>query len=144
MTHIPYVFNQTGLTLPVSQRFQKYIRTLAEQNKVSEMTSAIVLNFRDPDYNVSSGGFHPVEMRFIRQQDQWLFDYVTDFSYIGQVYPELEKDIDFSWSGGYVYHHLAGDIEKSEQGALWKLWESNFMEYLTMGVYQVTVTEEGK
>lgn len=144
MTQIPYVFNQTGLTLPVSQRFHKYIRTLAEQNRLSEMTSAIVLNFRDPDYSSSSGGFHPVEMRFIHREGQWFFDYVTDFSYMGQVYPELEKDTDFSWSGGYVYHHLAGDIERPEQCDLWTLWENNFMEYLAMGVYQVTVTQEGK
>ncbi|MEN1933506.1 DUF2787 family protein [Escherichia coli] len=51
----------------------------------------MVINFRDPDYSAESGGFHPVEMRFIRQDNEWYFDYVTDFSYMGRVYPELEK-----------------------------------------------------
>ena len=56
---------------------------------------------------------------------------------------ELEKEIDFCWSGHYVFHYLFGDISLvSEKNELWSLWESNFMEYLSMGIYRVTVTVE--
>ncbi|HCB2870677.1 TPA: DUF2787 family protein, partial [Escherichia coli] len=89
------------------------------------------------------GGFHPVEIRFIRKNNEWYFDYVTDFSYMGRVYPELEKEIDFCWSGNYVFHYLIGDISlAAERNELWSLWERNFMEYLSMGIYRVTVTVE--
>ncbi|WP_089534904.1 DUF2787 family protein, partial [Escherichia coli] len=106
-------------------------------------TEAVVINFRDPDYSAESGGFHPVEIRFIRKNNEWYFDYVTDFSYMGRVYPELEKEIDFCWSGNYVFHYLIGDISlAAERNELWSLWERNFMEYRSMGIYRVTVTVE--
>ena len=55
----------------------------------------------------------------------------------------LEKEIDFCWSGNYVFHYLIGDISlAAERNELWSLWERNFMEYLSMGIYRVTVTVE--
>lgn len=138
-----YVLKQAGLSLPVTKRFQQNIAEILEKQSLSQSTCAVVINFRDPDYSAESGGFHPVEMRFIRQDNEWYFDYITDFSYMGRVYPELEKEMDFCWSGHYVFHYLAGDISlATERKDLWSLWEGNFMEYLTMGVYRVTVTEE--
>ncbi|HAV8941038.1 TPA: DUF2787 domain-containing protein [Escherichia coli] len=117
--------------------------TLLANQVLQKITEAVVINFRDPDYSAESGGFHPVEMRFIRKNNEWYFDYVTDFSYMGRVYPELEKEIDFCWSGNYVFHYLIGDISlAAERNELWSLWERNFMEYLSMGIYRVTVTVE--
>ncbi|MEF7129520.1 DUF2787 family protein [Escherichia coli] len=138
-----YALKQAGLTLPVTKEFQQHITTLLANQVLQKITEAVVINFRDPDYSAESGGFHPVEMRFIRQDNEWYFDYVTDFSYMGRVYPELEKEIDFCWSGNYVFHYLIGDISlAAERNELWSLWERNFMEYLSMGIYQVTVTVE--
>ncbi|HGY7862058.1 TPA: DUF2787 family protein, partial [Escherichia coli] len=49
----------------------------------------------------------------------------------------------FCWSGNYVFHYLIGDISlAAERNELWSLWERNFMEYLSMGIYRVTVTVE--
>lgn len=62
----------------------------------------MVGNFRDPDYSARIRGFHPVEIQFIRKNNEWYFDYVTDFSYMGRVYPELEKKIDFAGRGVYL------------------------------------------
>ena len=137
------VLKQAGLTLPVTKQFQQHIATLLSEHALKTKVRAVVINFHDPDYSVESGGFHPVEMRFIHKDDEWYFDYVTDFSFMGRVYPELEKEIDFCWSGHYVFHYLAGDISlAAEKNDLWSLWESNFMEYLSMDIYRVTVTEE--
>ncbi|EGG4117540.1 DUF2787 domain-containing protein [Salmonella enterica] len=134
---------QARLRLPVTNHFQQKISTILDEQSLQKTTRTIVINFRDPDYSAEMGGFHPVEMCFIRNDDGWYFDYVTDFSYMGQVYPELEKEIDFCWSGNYVYHYLTGDISLVEEAnELWLLWESNFMDYLEMNVYQVTVTQE--
>ncbi|CAK0732741.1 DUF2787 family protein [Escherichia coli] len=138
-----YALKQAGLILPVTKEFQQHITTLLTNQVLQKITEAVVINFRDPDYSAESGGFHPVEMRFIRQDNEWYFDYVTDFSYMGRVYPELEKEMDFCWSGQYVFHYLAGDISlAAERNELWSLWEGNFMEYLAMDVYQITVTQE--
>lgn len=138
-----YALKQAGLSLPVTKRFQHNIAEILEKQSLSQSICAVVVNFRDPDYSAESGGFHPVEMRFIRKDNEWYFDYVTDFSYMGRVYPELEKEIDFCWSGHYVFHYLAGDIPLTAQmNELWSLWEGNFIEYLAMGGYRITVTEE--
>ncbi|WP_230964499.1 DUF2787 family protein [Enterobacter roggenkampii] len=41
------------------------------------------------------------------------------------------------------FHYLAGDISlAAERNELWSLWEGNFMDYLSMGIYRVTVTVE--
>ncbi|MCV5533226.1 DUF2787 family protein [Escherichia coli] len=38
---------------------------------------------------------------------------------------------------------MAGDISlAAERNELWSLWEGNFMDYLSMGIYRVTVTVE--
>uniref|UniRef100_UPI001E3F12B7 DUF2787 family protein n=1 Tax=Escherichia coli TaxID=562 RepID=UPI001E3F12B7 len=81
-----YVLKQAGLTLPVTKLFQQHIVTLLAEQSQQTSVRAVVINFRDPDYSAESGGFHPVEMRFIRQDNEWYFDYVTDFSYMGRVY----------------------------------------------------------
>lgn len=90
-----YALKQAGLTLPVTKLFQQHIATLLAEQSQQTSVRAVVINFRDPDYSAESGGFHPVEMRFIRRDNEWYFDYVTDFSYMGRVYPELEKEMDF-------------------------------------------------
>lgn len=138
-----YALKQAGLSLPVTKQFEQRIAEILTQQSLQTITRAVVINFRDPDYSAEASGFHPVEMRFVRQEDGWYFDYITDFSYMGQVYPELEKEMDFCWSGRYVFHYLIGDIAlAAESNELWSLWEGNFMEYLAMDAYRITVTQE--
>ena len=73
-----YVLKQAGLTLPVTKLFQQHIATLLAEQSQQTSVRAVVINFRDPDYSAESGGFHPVEMRYIHKDDEWYFDYVTD------------------------------------------------------------------
>ncbi|WP_249436505.1 DUF2787 family protein [Escherichia coli] len=137
------VFKQSGLNLPMSQAFiaiLKSIISLSSQNKVNH--HGVILNFRDPQYTAENGGFHPVEIRLIRCNDGWYFDYLTDFSFIGAVWPELEKEMDISWSQGYVWHYLMGDLEHEEGEALFELWQRNFTQYWKMKIYTVSVQWE--
>ena len=134
-----YALKQAGLTLPVTKEFQQHITTLLANQVLQKITEAVVINFRDPDYSAESGGFHPVEMRFIRQDNEWYFDYVTDFSYMGRVYPELEKEIDISWSQQYVFLAYVGDLPVNAGRELFELWQSNFIQYHAMNVYTITV-----
>lgn len=94
-----YALKQAGLTLPVTKEFQQHITTLLANQVLQKITEAVVINFRDPDYSTESGGFHPVEIRFIRKNNEWYFDYVTDFSYMGRVYPDWKKKLIFAGRG---------------------------------------------
>lgn len=131
---------QSGLHLPVSRTF---IKIIVEYLPPPPLTPpAVTLNFRDPKYSAESGGFHPVEIRLIHHADVWYFDYLTDFSYMGGPWPELEKELDISWSQSYVWHYLMGDIDIEEGGALFELWQRNFIHYWKMKIYTVSVHQE--
>lgn len=96
----------------------------------------VVLNFRDPNYDAESGGFHPVEIRISAAGS---LVYVTDFAFIGRGYSaELCKEIDFDF-GVRQFQHF-GRIYPINMGAdLYQLWQENFISYYQMQVYSVTV-----
>mgnify|MGYP001300209735 CR=1 FL=1 len=95
----------------------------------------VVLNFRDPDYDAESGGFHPVE---IRVSAAGSLVYVTDFAYVGVGYcAELCKELDFDF--GLRLFQVFGQESKIEAGAeMFALWQENFISYYQMQVYSVT------
>lgn len=132
--------HQSGLHLPVSRAFIKIIAEYLPPPPL--ILPAVTLNFRDPKYSAESGGFHPVEIRLTRHADGWYFDYVTDFSYMGHPWPELEKEFDVCWSQRYIWHTLTGDTDTEEGGALFELWQRNFIRYCRMKIYTVTVQPE--
>lgn len=139
--------HQSGLRLPIAQAFsQLLLHELNNSviNSAIDLTAvrAVTLNFRDPLYSAETGGFHPVEIRLLRLHEQWLFDYVTDFSFMGNYYPELEKELDICWSQGYVYHFMMGDIDEEEGGAMFELWQRNFIQYHKMKCYEVSIQWE--
>ncbi|HFM2882977.1 TPA: DUF2787 family protein, partial [Escherichia coli] len=101
--------------------------------------TAVSLLFKDQCYSTEKGGYHPVEIRLISRNDEWYFDYITDFSYMGVVYPELEKEIDISWSQQYVFLAYVGDLPVNAGRELFELWQSNFIQYHAMNVYTITV-----
>ncbi|HFE7524802.1 TPA: DUF2787 family protein, partial [Salmonella enterica subsp. enterica serovar Newport] len=104
--------------------------------------NAVTLLFKDLSYSAEAGGFHPVEIRLISRNDEWYFDYITDFSYMGVVYPELEKEIDISWSQQYVFLAYAGDLPVDAGRELFELWQSSFIQYHAMNAYTITVLWE--
>lgn len=131
---------QAGLLLPVSPAFTAILACYIPDT--APEPSAITVNFRDPEYSAEEGGFHPVEVRLTRGAEGWYFDYLTDFSFRGHPWPELEKELDISWSHQYVWHSLCGDLDTEEGGALFELWQRNFIRYWRMRIYQATVTTE--
>ncbi|WP_429066191.1 DUF2787 family protein [Aeromonas bestiarum] len=137
------IVQPAGLVLPVTQKLLKMlIKETGNSSANTPPVVAVTLNFRDPDYDPDRGGYHPVEIRLINQGETWCFDYVTDFGYVGQVYPELEKIIDISWSQNYVWFNLTGDLSLREGRELYRLWETNFLSYHADGVYTISVQWE--
>ncbi|ELA9204212.1 DUF2787 family protein [Vibrio alginolyticus] len=138
-------FDVERLLLPVSVDLQDALnRVISESGKWTPMIQSVVINFRDSSYNAESrSGFHPVEIRLVRLYDQWIFDYITDFAYCGGPYPELVKEVDFNFSSGTASFSYVPElpITSSEVMEFYSMWESNFLSYVEMGVFdEIKVT----
>ncbi|MEZ8789287.1 DUF2787 family protein [Vibrio splendidus] len=136
-------FSKNKLTLPVSVDLQDTLnRVITDSGKWTPMIQSVVINFREKSYCPENGGYHPVEIRITRLNDQWIFDYITDFSYCGLM-PELEKEIDFDFGHGVAYIRYMGEVPITESSVaeFYSMWESNFLSYVEMGVFdEIKVT----
>lgn len=128
--------HQDDYFLPVKQVLTDLLfKEMGERPSMKSKLLAVSIIFRDIHQSSDQGGYHPVEIRLNFNNDQFSFDYITDFAYMGHVYPELEKQIDFSWSQRYVFCAGVGDLYHTEGCELFELWQSNFINYWQMGVY---------
>ncbi|ELZ1261644.1 DUF2787 domain-containing protein [Vibrio fluvialis] len=138
------VFNTERFLLPVRIDLQDALnRVISKSGKWTPMIQSVVFNFRDSSYSSENGGFHPVEIRLVRCNDQWIFDYITDFAYCGGPYPELVKEVDFNFSSGTASFSYVPDlpITSNDVAELYSMWESNFLSYVEMGVFdEIKVT----
>ena len=136
------IFNRDGISLPVSQALlillsQEAERTELDLNRCTQLT----FHFRNSGYSAEQGGVHPVEIRLVRGLDDWLFDYVTDFSYQG-LGPdaELYKELDFNFLDGEHYLQGWGPLPPTEAHELFHMWQNSFLAYAQLGFFTVTVT----
>ncbi len=105
------IIHQECYSLPVKQALIDLLfKEMGDSPPHKTRITAVSLLFKDLTYSAERGGYHPVEIRLISRNDEWHFDYITDFSYIGTVYPELEKEIDISWGQQYVFLAHVGDL----------------------------------
>jgi hypothetical protein len=137
-------FNTEGLYLAVSDKLMTMLDLQANLSGTdTNDTTDIIFNFRDADYSADLGGYHPVEIRLVKIGDQWRFDYITDFSYQGYgEMAELGKDIDFDISGNSVFQLYCGITPLIDAGDLYAVWQSNFISYVEMQIFTVTVTTD--
>lgn len=100
-----------------------------------------VLNFRDPEYDLMTGGYHPVEISVSRDGS---IQYITDFALCGcPPHVELCKEIDFDFSLRR-FQHISREFPIQQGRELYGLWEENFISYYESGVYRVDVTAGGE
>ncbi|MFM5181228.1 DUF2787 domain-containing protein [Aeromonas veronii] len=135
-------FCRDGFALPVTPAFLTQLhQALANTTLDLERLTQLTFNFRSPTYSPEQGGVHPVEVRLIRGLDGWLFDYVTDFSYqgLGQD-AELCKELDFNFLDDEHYLQGWGPMQRAEAHELFSLWQSNFLTYVQMEYFTVTVS----
>ena len=107
--------------------------------------AAITFNFRDPDYSAETGGYHPVEIRISRRESSFIFDYFTDFSYVGSGWDiELAKEIDFDCQYGFLGMRHGKPVHLALAGDFYRLFEANFLSYYQLDVFNVEISlEEG-
>ncbi|MEZ9747571.1 DUF2787 family protein [Vibrio splendidus] len=136
-------FSKNKLTLPVSVDLQDTLnRVISESGKWTPMIQSVVFSFHQKSYSPENGGYHPVEIRITRLNDQWIFDYITDFSYCGLM-PELEKEIDFDFGHGVAYIRYMGEVPITESSVaeFYSMWETNFLSYIGMDCFdEIKVT----
>ncbi len=96
----------------------------------------LVVHFRDPNYSREMGGFHPVEIA-LNACGELL--YITDFAYVGtEPFIELAKELDFDFQCGR-FQQFSREYPLREGRAMFELWQSNFLTYLEMDAYEITV-----
>ena len=137
-------FHRDGFALPVCQALLTLLSQEAERTDLDlGRCTQLTFNFRNPGYSAEQGGVHPVEIRLVRGLDDWLVDYVTDFSYqgLGQD-AELCKELDFNFLDDEHYLQGWGPIQRSEAHELFTLWQTNFVAYCRMAYFTVTVSGE--
>ncbi len=131
-------FNVERLLLPVSVDLQDVLNIIVDRShKLTSSTQSLVINFRDSTYSAESGGYHPVEIRLVKTGEQWVFDYITDFSYVGYPYPELVKEVDFDFSSGLAnfLYQFEESITDEQVHEFYSIWESNFLSYVEMDAF---------
>ena len=136
------ISNQDGISLPVSQALLILLNQEAERTNLDLVRcTQLTFHFRNPGYSAEQGGVHPVEIRLVRGLDDWLFDYVTDFSYqgLGQD-AELCKELDFNFLDGVHVMQGWGPLRLAEARELFALWQRNFIAYCGLECFSVTVS----
>ncbi|MFM4995568.1 DUF2787 family protein [Aeromonas sanarellii] len=132
-----------GLQTLLEQAISSALEDFPDEIPDSTSPAALTLNYRDPDYSATTGGYHPVEIRLERWDDGWHLRYVTDFAYIGQGWcAELAKELDFDFSMEEYTHSLMGEMSLAEAHEWFELWQLNFCCYVQMDVFTLTVTPD--
>ena len=143
----------TASTLPVSKKLHKLLSEQLTVHLLSNETLAtsrcryLVFNFRDKSYSADAGGFHPVEIATCHTSTgEWSIEYITDFAYMGNHYPKLERNLDFDFRVGQFFVAYRGWLPmQGSRGAkeLYQLWECNFLAYVDTDAYNdITVTPQ--
>ena len=126
---------QTRITL-FDPEFVSALNNLLKET-TPEKSSVIALNFRDPNYSATAGGYHPVEIHVDSKGDVLS---ITDFAYFGTP-PFVELGIELDFSFEHNYFRQFDNLYELECGrGLLGLYTRNFTAYYNSGAYQVDVT----
>jgi Protein of unknown function (DUF2787) len=125
----------TNYPLAISKKLVSILTTEIEKSGIDTSTG-VIINFRDPDYNSETGGYHPVE---ISVDALGKIQYITDFTYVGQGhYAELAKELDFDFTNAQ-FQQMGRHFQIRDGAALYKIWQANFCHYYDWKVFDVTV-----
>jgi len=128
-------FNPDGFAVPVDPTLIKQLELLTAKEEVSPDVTSLVFNFRDKDYSYEKGGYHPVEIRIYLEEGMWNFDYITDFSYQGGVFPEIAAEVDFDFRNNILSVSYISPTLISADISFFKLWQGNFLVYSQSGAF---------
>ena len=126
---------QTEITM-LDPGFVSIVNDLLKDTSL-DASEIVALNFRDPTYSATNGGFHPVEIH-VDSKGEILS--ITDFNYFGCP-PMVELGIELDWSFEQDSFRQFDDTYDLVCGrSLLGLYLANFTAYYRSGVYEVEVT----
>jgi hypothetical protein len=133
---MPITINpQTRITM-LAPEFVAIMNNLLEEISL-DGSEIVALNFRDPTYSATNGGYHPVEIHVDSKGDVLS---ITDFAYFGMP-PFAELGIELDWSFEMDSFRQFDDMYDLECGrGMLGLYLANFTAYYKSGAYQVEVT----
>ncbi|EIO5874224.1 DUF2787 domain-containing protein [Vibrio parahaemolyticus] len=112
------------------------MHTIKQQDQLTP--ARLTLSFRDKIYSVENGGSHPVEVGLnITNKVNVTIIYITEFAYVGNLYPEIKRHIDFDFSHQLYFTIEAGwqRIQSSKVEDLYRIWEKSFIRHVREGSY---------
>jgi len=126
-----------GYALPIEKALIKIIeKELSKFDWLEQSTT--ILNFRDPNYNVIGGGYHPVEIMI---NENGVIQYITDFAYVGSGdMAELAKELDFDFSAG-ILEQFGRCYPIEDAWELFPIFVQNFCAYYHQGVFDVEISQ---
>jgi len=130
------IVQQAGYPLTVSDPLILILNKEIELHSEVDMSSGCIINFRDPDFSVERGGYHPVEISLNKLGH---VQTITNFAYVGDGHQaELVKELDFDLANG-LFQHRGRDFPISECAELFEIWQSNFCAYYRCKIFNVTL-----
>ncbi|ECI4085669.1 DUF2787 domain-containing protein [Salmonella enterica subsp. enterica] len=132
------VIHQPNIVLPLSSVFIDMLQQELSLPPKTSTLSGVTLTFRDAKRSGKNDGYHPVNIRLVCVDKEWYFDSLVDFRYVQRPYPEMEKEFDVSWSLGYVWHYIMGQVSIEMWDSLFEIWQRNFIRYWENNKYVVT------
>lgn len=129
------VIRTDNLPWAFTQKLRQLLQDELLKAGLSEESGAVI-TFRDPDFSADTGGVHPVEIYITHEGE---LQYITDFAYYGRPPQcELVKEIDYDFAN-CIFQHFGVEYPIKHGHELFKIWESNFLEYHRIGAFSVTV-----
>jgi len=126
-----------GYALPIEKALIKILETELKTTEQSEPMTKI-LNFRDPTYSATEGGYHPVE---IMLNEKGVIQYITDFAYVGSGdMAELSKELDFDFANGLL-EQFGRCYPIEDAWELFPVFVQNFCAYYHSAVYDVEISQ---
>lgn len=101
----------TPSALPVSNKLLALLSQYCHASMESTQSTSYTLSihFRDKSYSAEEGGYHPVEIGLNIVSGKTVdILYITDFAYMGNYYPELERCIDFDFGNQVAFTVATG------------------------------------
>jgi hypothetical protein len=126
---------QTKITM-LDPEFVSVVNDLLKDTSLNG-SGIVALNFRDPSYSATNGGYHPVEIHVNSKGDVLS---ITDFAYFGSP-PFVELGIELDWSFEMDSFRQFDSFYDLECGrGLLGLYTKNFVAYHKDGCYETEIT----
>ena len=137
----PYSLVSKKLKSLLKNKIEEYL----QQNSAKKGCESITINFRDTTYSAELGGYYPVEIMLLKQNEGlYQIQYLTDFAYMGNVYPELERNVDFDIANGQAFIAPIGWYQDNDESIkeFYLIWEINFLAYVEMDMFtEIKITD---